>query len=188
MTCIVGIEDKGTVWLGGDSAATDGSLNRVIIKDPKVFVKGELAFGVCGLPKVMDAVAHAIELPTQEGTKTMSDRAFLVGHLVPALRKGLKKLDCTAKHPVHGTYFEGAMLLGYRGKLYTLEGNFQLVHASEGYAAVGSGQVQAQGAFKTTEHIKNPEKRLLTVLDAATANAGVAPPFVIVKVKSKKGA
>jgi ATP-dependent protease HslVU (ClpYQ) peptidase subunit len=183
MTCICGIEHKGTVWLAGDSAATDQSLNRTIIKDPKVFVRGEIAFGVCGLPKVMDALAHVIKLPTQVED---SDRAFLVGELVPAIRDGLRKLDCTHTTPEEGTYFEGAMLIGYRGKLYELQGNFQLIHSSDGWAAVGSGEALAKGSFRTTAHIKDPEKRLLTVLEAACDNAGVAPPFTIVKVKSSK--
>lgn len=183
MTCIVGIESKGTVYLGGDSAATNSSLDRTIIKDPKVFVRGEIAFGVCGLPKVMDALAHVVKLPTQVGDK---DRAFLVGELIPAMREGLQKLDCTHTTAEEGTYFEGAMLVGYRGKLYELQGNFQLIHSSTGWAAVGSGEALAKGSFRTTEHIKDPEKRLLAVLEASCDNAGVAPPFTIVKVKSKK--
>lgn len=183
MTCIVGIEHKGKVWLGGDSAATDQSLNRTIIKDPKVFVRDEIAFGVCGLPKVMDAVAHAIDLPKQQGPG--SDRKFLVGELVPALREGLRKLDCTAEAPGWGTCFEGSMLIGYRGKLYELQGNFQMIRSSDGTAAVGSGEALAKGSFAVTKHITDPEKRLLTALGAASNNAGVAPPFVIVKVKSR---
>lgn len=181
MTCIVGIASKGTVWLGGDSAATDGHLNRTIIKDPKVFVKGKLAFGVCGLPKVMDALAHAIELP--ERAEGSDDRSYLVGTLVPAIRDGLKKLDCTVESPEYGTCFHGSMLLGYNGKLYTLEGNFQLVVPSEDFASVGSGASIALGALHGSKG-GNPKKRILAALDAsAKANAGVAPPFVVVSVK-----
>lgn len=182
MTCIVGIEHRGTVWLGGDSAATDGAMNRVIIKDPKVFLRGEVGFGVCGSPKVMDALAHGMELPTQEGGE---DRAFLVSQLVPAIREGLKKLDAVVEHPARGTFFEGSMLVGYRGKLYQLEGNFQLIHSSDGYDSVGSGSLHALGSLATTSDVRDPKKRLLVALDAATKNAGVAPPFVLVKVKKK---
>lgn len=183
MTCIVGIEHKGTVYLGGDSAATNSSMDRTIIKDPKVFVRGDVAFGVCGLPKVMDALAHVVKLPSQVGG---TDRAFLVGELIPAIREGLQKLDCTHTTAEEGTYFEGAMLLGYRGKLYELQGNFQLIHSSTGWAAVGSGEALANGAFRSTAHIRDPEERLLAALEAACGNAGVAPPFTIVKVTSRK--
>lgn len=181
MTCIIGVEKKGVVWLGGDSAATDGNLNRTIIKDPKVFLKGNIGFGVCGLPKVMDALAHVIELPKQ--AEGIDDMKFLAGELIPAIREGLKKLDCTVESPDYGTCFHGAMLMAYNGKLYTLEGNFQLTTNSEGFASVGSGSAIALGALHASKGM-NPKKRILAALDAsAKGNAGVAPPFVVIKVE-----
>lgn len=179
MTCIVGVEKGNTVWLGGDSAGTNGALGRTIIKDPKVFVKGDVAFGVCGLPKVMDAIRHAIELPVQD--KGDTDRAFLVSTLVPALRDGLKKLDCCQKEGEE-TVFEGAVLIGYRGKVYNMQGNFQLIHSADGYASVGSGSTLALGSLDATKG-QNPKKRVLAALRASTKNAGCAPPFVVVTVK-----
>lgn len=179
MTCIVGIAKGNTVWLGADSAATDRALNRTIIKDPKVFVKGNIAFGVCGLPKVMDALHHAIDLPVQRGD---NDRAFLVAELVPSIREGLKTLDCTVETE-SGLAFEGAMIVGYRGKVYNLQGNFQLVNSSDGYASVGSGSSYALGSLVATKGMSDPRKRVLAALEASTRNAGCAPPFVVVTVK-----
>jgi len=189
MTCIVGLVKNGDVWLGGDSAATDGHLNRTIIKDPKVFIKGEVGFGVCGSPKVMDALAHSIELPEQQDG---DDRAFLVSQLVPALREGLQKLDAAGvnKNPFGGggsdVTFEGEMLVGYRGELYKLQGNFQLIHSADGYDTTGSGGTLALGSLAATKKMSNPKKRLLVALEASSANAGCAPPYVIVTVKKKK--
>lgn len=180
MTCIVGLVNKGDVWLGADSAATDRGLDRTIIGDPKVFIVNNVGFGVCGLPKVMDVVAHAIDIPTQTGG---SDRKFLVSELVPALRSGLKAFECTADEDGQ-SYFEGAMLIGYRGKLYTLQGNFQLINAAAGYDATGSGGDAALGSLRHTGNIRNPKKRLLKALEtSAQHNAGVAGPFVLVTVK-----
>jgi ATP-dependent protease HslVU (ClpYQ) peptidase subunit len=180
MTCIVGVTNGKNVWLGGDSAGTAGDMSRTIIKDPKVFVRDEIGFGVCGSPKVMDVLAHAIELPKQtDGT----DRSFLVGQLVPAIRRGLKKFDAVFKHPQHGTLFEGALLIGYRGCLYQLESNFQLIQAANGFDATGSGGELARGSLQSTRGVGDPKKRILIALEAsAAANAGVAPPFVVVKV------
>lgn len=185
MTCIVGVEKDGVVWLGGDRAATeDGSLNRSIIRDPKVFRRGELGFGVCGLPKVIDAIAHAIDLPTQ--TKG-SDRAFLVGELVPALRAGLTRLDCTSDEPPYGTCFVGSSLLAYRGCLYVLQSNFQLVSNARDYAAVGSGASFALGSFAETWRIDQPRKRVVAALRAAAdGNAGVSGPFDVIVVDGRR--
>jgi ATP-dependent protease HslVU (ClpYQ) peptidase subunit len=182
MTCIVGVKKNGTVWLGGDSAATSGNLDRTIIKDPKVFDREDkIAFGVCGLPKVMDAVRHAFDIP--EHLEGMSDRSYLTGVLVPAMREKLKELDCTQDDPNYGTCFHGSMLVGYHGELYTLEGNFQIVVSSKSYASVGSGAPHALGALASKSDSGNPKKRIINALEAACNNAGVAPPFVIVSVK-----
>lgn len=188
MTCIVAVKKAGSIWLGGDRAATDGRLNRTIIKDPKVFLKGELGFGVCGSPKVMDAVAHGIELPVQ---RRGGDRSFLVGTLVPALRKGLVDLDAAGQDsgPFGGSpgiVFEGEMLLAYRGELYKLQGNFQLVASGKDYDATGSGAPFALGSLAETWRMDSPRKRVIAALEAAAeANAGVAPPFDVVVLKSR---
>lgn len=182
MTCIVGVVKGGDVYLGGDRAATDGELNRTIIKNPKVFVKGDVGFGVCGLPKVMDALQHGTQLPEQSGG---DPKEFLISTLIPAIREGLKALDCTSDHPEYGTCFQGAMLVAYRGALYNLQGNFQVVEADSGYASVGSGSKLALGSLASTKKMGNAKKRVLTALEASTANAGCAPPFDVVVVKKR---
>lgn len=187
MTCIVGLIKGKNVWLGGDSAATDGALRRTIIKDPKVFIKGEIGFGCCGSPKVMDALAHGIQFPEQDPGS--DDRAFLVNTLVPAIRDGLVRLDAAGKNtsPFGGgtdVQFEGELLLAYRGKLYKLQCNFQLVQSSEDFCTSGSGSELALGSLQATRNVRNPKKRILKALDAATANAGVAPPFVVITLKN----
>lgn len=190
MTCIVGLVDGKNVWLGGDRAATDGGLNRTLLKEPKIFAKGEIGFGVCGLPKVMDALKHGIDLPEQTGT---DDRKFLVTELVqlvPAIREGLVKLDAAGKDtsPFGGggdVVFEGAMLVAYRGHLYTLEGNFQLVEGDEKFASVGSGSKLALGSFDSTRKTRGAKKRVLMSLEASTKNAGCAPPFDTLLVKTR---
>jgi hypothetical protein len=185
MTCIVGLVKGKTVWLGGDRAATDGHLNRTLLKEPKIFVRGELGFGVCGSPKVMDALKHAIELPMQQDG---DDRAFLVGTLVPAIREGLVKFDAAGKDDSpfgggSGVVFDGAILVAYRGKLYNMQSNFQLIEGSDSYASVGCGSALALGSLASTKKVSNPRKRVLAALEASTNNAGCAPPFDVLAVK-----
>jgi len=188
MTIIVGLIKGDTVYLGADSACTTmNSLNRTIIKDRKVFIKNDcIAFGVCGLPKVNDALAHGIELPRQKAAT--SDKSYLVTELVPVLRRGLINLDCVHQSKPTSEYeFTGAMLIGYRGELYQLQCNFQLVSAAQGFDAVGSGAAAALGSLRESSKILSPTRRINAALQRAVENnAGCAPPFVIVSVK--KGA
>lgn len=181
MTCIVGIVKGNNVWLGGDRAATDLGLNRTLIKEPKVFEKGSIGFGVCGLPKIQDALKHTIEIPLFSGG---DPKAYLVGEVVPAIRDGLKKLECTEEH--HGQhYFYGAMLIGFMGRLFQLEGNFQLVESAKCFDAVGSGAEPALGSLRSSRG--RPRARLLKALSvSAENNAGVAPPFDVIEIKAKK--
>lgn len=185
MTCIVGLVDGKNVWLGGDRAATDGQLNRTLLKDPKIFTKGEIGFGVCGLPKVMDALKHGIDLPEQSDG---DDKRFLVAELIPFIREGLVALDAASKDnsPLGGSgevCFQGAILVAYRGRLYNLQGNFQLVEGDEKFNSVGSGSKLALGSFESTKSIWSPKKRILMALEASTKNAACAPPFDTLVVK-----
>ena len=41
MTCIVGLTDKGIVYMGGDSAGVDGRYGLMLRDDVKVFHNGE---------------------------------------------------------------------------------------------------------------------------------------------------
>lgn len=185
MTCIVGLVDGKNVWLGGDRAATDGNLNRTLLKEPKIFLKGEVGFGVCGSPKVMDALKHGIDLPTQAGN---DDRKFLVTELVPAIRDGLVELDAAGESNSpfgggSGITYEGELLVAYRGKLYKLQGNFQLIEGEEKFESVGSGSKLALGSFESTKSVWSAKKRILMALEASTKNAGCAPPFDTLVVK-----
>lgn len=185
MTCIVGLVEGKQVWLGGDRAATDQGLNRTLLKEPKIFAKGEVGFGVCGSPKVMDALKHGIDLPEQADG---DDRKFLVTVLVPAIRDGLVKLDAAGQDTSPfgggpGIQFDGAILVAYRGHIYNLQSNFQLVEGDEKFASVGSGSKLALGSFTATKKVRNAKKRILMALEASTQNAGCAPPFDTLVIK-----
>ncbi len=183
MTVIVGVVRPNTVWLGGDRAATNGGdLSRTILKEPKVFVKRDVGLGFCGTPKALNAVEHVIDFPEHvEGT----DKSYLIGTLVPAIKEGLKRLDCTVEDPKHGTCFQGSMLVAYRGCLYEMQGNFQLIESQCGFAAIGSGGKDALGYMRSNELV-TPQSYLRGALEAAAEfNAGCAPPFDIIYVKTR---
>lgn len=186
MTCIVGLESRNTVYIGGDSAATAGDLSQMIIAEKKVFKRGEFVFGICGTPKVMDTMRFNLVIPENDGSK--SDRAYLSSDFIAAFREQLK-VDGVLNHdPQHGEYFQGAFLMGYRGKLYRIESNLQIVTAAYGFDSVGSGADIALGNLHASKgKFSNPKKRIVSALEAsAINNAGVRPPFAVVDIRKGK--
>ena len=180
MTCIVGIERKGKVFIGADSAGTFGNLSQRVLSDKKVFLNGNVLIGVCGLPKVMDLLHHRVKFPKQ---KVGTSREFVSRTLIPFIQSALEGADCLQKHN-GDVSFEGALLVGYAGKLYNIESNLQIVTSAYGFDSVGSGSDIAIGSLHATVGDRNVERRILKALEAsAINNAGVRPPFTILSVK-----
>jgi hypothetical protein len=177
MTCIVGIERKGVVWLGGDSAATNGNGDQMLIADSKVFVNGDVAFGICGSPKIFDPLKFTKFTKQKKGEDV---REFVAKHLVPEIKTAMKEAGCVQD----GEQFEGAVLFGVGGKLFRMESNFQLICDTHRFDSVGSGANIAIGSLHSTKNDGNPKRRILLALEAsATGNAGVRPPFTVVNVR-----
>jgi hypothetical protein len=78
----------------------------------------------------------------------------------------------------------GNFLVGYKGKLYNIEADYQVGVPKAPFDAVGCGSDLALGALYATDGMK-PEARLNAALAAAsTFSAGVSPPFTILKLES----
>lgn len=177
MTCIVGVVgDDGRVWLGGDSAATNQAGDRTILKDPKVWVADNIAYGVCGSLKVIDVLAHVFNAPKYRG-RGESSRKFLVANLAPAIKSALKKYDALTGDG----HMDGELLIALNGALYRVQANFQVIQSLTNYESIGSGASYAIGSLSAT--VGDSRDRVIKALDAATRHdAGVFPPYHVVSV------
>ena len=74
----------------------------------------------------------------------------------------------------------GTFLVGVKGRLFTVEDDYQVGASADGYAAVGCGSEIALGAlFATARTRMSPERRLTVALEAAERfSAGVRGPFL----------
>lgn len=176
MTCIAGIAQDGKVWIGGDSAGVAGYA-LTVRADEKVFVSGEFVYGFTSSFRMGDLLRYAFSPPEQ--TSKQCDRAFLVTSWVDALRACLKAGGFAKIE--NGVERGGTFLVGYRGHLYEVNGDFQVGEAASGYAAVGCGDEFAHGALFATKTGKDAKARVLTALSAAeNHSAGVRGPFKVV--------
>lgn len=176
MTCIVGLVDKGTVYIGGDSAGVAG-LSISIRVDEKVFHNGPFIIGFTTSFRMGQLLRYKFNPPVQ--TVHQGDMEYMVTSFIDTARSCFKDNGFGDKEG-------GTFLVGYRSKLYTINGDFQVGIPADTYDAVGSGSDLALGAMFANAKVKlTPEKRITQALEAASYfNAGVSAPYRIVKLKA----
>jgi ATP-dependent protease HslVU (ClpYQ) peptidase subunit len=173
MTCIVGLVDKGVVYIGGDSASVAGWTSRVT-RLPKVFRRGPFLIGYTTSFRMGQLLQHSLVVPVQ---KEADDMRFMVTSFVECVRqllkeRGVAKIESNAESG-------GQFLVGYKQRLYSVQSDFQVNEMGDRFDAVGSGCEYALGALASTRGMKPllRVKRALAV--SAHFNMAVSPPFFI---------
>jgi ATP-dependent protease HslVU (ClpYQ) peptidase subunit len=179
MTCIVGIAHDGKVTIGADSAGADGWLNRRIRSDRKVFTNGHLILGFTSSFRMGQLLQFELTPPpVLEG---QAPYEYAVKALVPSIRATLKGGGWLETES--GRERGGVFLVGFRGHLFRIDGDFQVGESTEAYEAVGCGDCYAMGAMHALPNAA-PRERLQAGLDAAASfSAGVAGPFHFVELE-----
>jgi hypothetical protein len=178
MTCIAGIVDHGTVWLGGDSAGI-AEWSLTVRADPKVFRNGPLILGFTSSFRVGQLLQYKLQVPPRDRQLDIS--AYLVTSFIDAVRDCLKAGGVASKE--NEVENGGTFLIGYAGRLFEIYSDYQVGESLDGIAAVGCGAQVALGALYATPKLA-PKKRLRVALQTAErCNAGVRAPFVILSSK-----
>ena len=170
MTCIVGMTHKGKVYIGADSLGSNG-FTQSIRKESKVFKNGEFLIGCTSSFRMIDLLKWKFNPPT---VKDDNLHKFMVTEFVDSVRKlFVDNGYCITT----GDWESGCFLVGVNGKLFSIEGDFQ-VYGQE-YYSVGSGSYHAMGSMYTSKRnspIKDIEKALETAEHFVTS---VKRPFVV---------
>jgi len=179
MTCIVGIVHKQAVYIGGDSASCETeSFDRNRIKQPKVFVNGPMLIGWCGSFRMGQLLQYSLKIPTKP--KLMDDMRFMTTRFIDEVRRCFSN-NGYGFTPEHEDNEGGTFLVGFNGKLYEVQDDFQVSEWERDYAAIGSGGRFALGSLYMTEDIE-PVTRITKALEAAEHfNSGVVAPFYVMK-------
>jgi ATP-dependent protease HslVU (ClpYQ) peptidase subunit len=180
MTCIVGVRGKGAVWLGGDSAGIDGALNLRLRQDPKVFRRGEIGIGFTTSFRMGQLLMAKLDVPALPGRSSDLYR-WMVADFVDAVRHCLKEGGFAARS--NEVESAGCFLVAARGRLFSVESDYQVGEEAGGLSAVGCGHAYAMGALYATPASVAPARRVMVALRAAEAlSAGVRRPFRVIKV------
>ncbi|WP_305784202.1 hypothetical protein [Symbioplanes lichenis] len=176
MTAIVGVEQGGRVFIGGDSAGVSG-YSLTVRADEKVFRKDKYLFGFTTSFRMGQLLRYSLTLPKPAGDL----EAFMSTVFVDALRECLKTGGWARKE--NDREEGGTFLVGVKGRLFTVHDDYQVAQAADGFAAVGCGDELALGALYATAGTSlGPRKRVLRALGAAERfSAGVRGPFICLK-------
>lgn len=182
MTAVVGIIAGKKVWMGGDAAATCSStLSQTLVRDPKVFISGEMLYGFSGSFRMGQLLRFNFNAP--EHPDDMDDTTYLHTIWVDSLRECLKEGGFTKIEDSIETAPECSLLIGYRGKLYIMESDFNILEPAHPYAAIGSSGDFSLGAlsalFRSGKRLSPRKKIEITLLAASDLSASCRPPFTI---------
>ncbi len=182
MTCIIGYTHKDKVYIAGDSAGIAG-YSIQIRKDPKVFKNGNFIMGFTTSFR-MGQLLMSAKFKVAKQKKNETDYHYMITTFIDAVIKTFTKGGYIKKenNAVEG----GTFLVGYQGKLYEVNSDFQVGEVEENFNSVGCGHDIAKGAMYVLDKNKDlkPEEKLQLALETVSRfSAGVAPPFNVVSSK-----
>jgi ATP-dependent protease HslVU (ClpYQ) peptidase subunit len=181
MTCIVGLQHQGIIYIGGDSlATTDDVVNTRL--DEKVFFNGPMVIGFTHSFRMGQLLRYSLKIPRHTSDK--SDMEYLTTTFINTVRK-LYTTKGFLRKSTNEEELGGTFLLGYKGKLYSVADDFQITTSADDYMACGSGWEIALGALYATPTL-DPILRINRALAAASHfHVTVRDPFVILKLGKK---
>lgn len=176
MTCIVGYIDKAKdrVLIGADSAGVSG-YDITIRNDSKVFKNGDFIIGCTTSFRMIQLLRFSF-VPPRVYDKDIYE--YMCTDFIEEVRKCFKDGGYLQKFE-DGNDAGGQFLVGYKNRLFTIDNDFQVGEAKQGYDSVGCGVSYALGSIYTN---KKKDSRTI-VLDALKTaeyfSAGVVSPFII---------
>lgn len=166
MTCIAGIVHNGKVYMGCDSAGTNGG-ELDLRRRPKIHRFPNFIVGAAG-SGLIHQVLDTVKLPVL--TVGTDIYPWICSSLLSALKRA------TANWHEEETF---EALIGVQGQLFHLWGASQVVESAANFDACGSGAQIARGAlFVAERHWQEPKMCLELALEAAERfSTGVRGPF-----------
>lgn len=187
MTCILGVVDKdtGDVYIGGDSSAV-AEYDMLTIATPKVFRVGPFLFGFAGHFRFGQVIQHAFDPPKYKGGDLA---AYMSRDVMEGMREVLD--DAGFLRSIEGRDRAGLGMIGYEGRLFVIQDEFEVLEMVDNVAAIGCGYPYALGAWQGIQSL-NPdatmEWRVRKSLEISEYySGGVRAPFHILRLEGPNG-
>ena len=177
MTCIVGLEHDGKVYMGADSASVGGwEVKKTRLS--KVFKNNGFLIGYTTSFRMGQILQHHLNVRPQKPDET--DEYYMVCVFAEDVRECLKEKGFSK---IENNQEEGGtFLVGYKGVLYEVDNDFQVNSFTIKYNAAGCGAQYALGAMAALNDCE-PEQRIERALEIASFFSGaVSYPFTMEKL------
>lgn len=176
MTCIVGLIENNNVYMGGDSAGVAG-YDLTIRADSKIFKNGPFLFGFTSSFRMGQLLRYKFKAPYHKQEVSIDE--YMMTDFIDEIRKCFKEGGYAEIKDNHGS--GGSFLVGYKGKLFRIEYDYQVGIGVDNFSACGCGEPFALASLYNTNGLNmKPEERIKKALETAEYfSAGVRGPFVI---------
>ena len=182
MTCIIGYKDyENNILFGSDSMGVSDT-TWMILKDPKIFIKDSMIFGFASSLRFGQILKYSFSVPDRPDG--MDTNEYICHIVMLELNKTFEKTDFKKEDKEQEDW---SLLLGYDGKLFTVQSNLQIVEDCLNYATIGCGGEYAKGALFALANNESisAEEKIIIALEAASAFSMVKPPYHILKLDAK---
>lgn len=181
MTCIVGLAHEGVVYIGGDSAGVADDWGLTVRADSKVFQNGPFLIGFSSSFRMGQLLRYAFEPPVH--AEGVSVEKYMATTFVDAVRDCLKAGGYA--HKENEVEAGGVFIVGYRGRLFQIDSDYQVGVSADPYTAIGCGALIALGSLYATERRGVVARSRVTLaLEAAERHsAGVRGPFTVLSME-----
>lgn len=185
MSCIVGYTQDGHIWMGADSAGTTEGGNQFSLSTPKIYKESEFLIGSVGQCRGLQLVQDFLDL--EDLIKKAGD-AYSDWSLIQSLAESARECfaDRGYANVKEGRESGDIFLIGFRGQLYQIEAEFDVLQFNGNCHAVGSGDMIALGALYALSTVWGPDGSYQPkdfvefALEAASKyRSDVRPPFII---------
>jgi ATP-dependent protease HslVU (ClpYQ) peptidase subunit len=178
MTVIIGYVEGGEVFLGGDSAGVAG-LSLVTRTDSKVFKNRDMIFGFTSSFRMGQILRYRFEPPE---LLDWDVEKYMCTDFIDSIRDCFKEYGFARTE--ESSDIGGTFMVGFRGRLFKIQCDYQVGWTDKGYDACGCGEDLARGAMAILKETNlAPEEKIKKALEATEQwSAGVRSPFNILKL------
>lgn len=178
MTCIVAVKGKKYITIGADSAGISGC-DLTIRKDVKVFKRYGMIFGFTSSFRMGQILRFGVKLPKLEDVKPQPDLyEFMCTTFIDQVRCDFR--DRGFSSIANNTELGGQFIVGYKGRIFLIDSDFQVGESIDDYAAIGCGANAALGYLYATENntkISTDDRAIKALECAEHFSNGVRGPY-----------